>query len=107
MIILIGLFNYIALLLSGSFSHKEYLLLSITPLLMALPLFAINLFISTFMHKTKKTIGLSLGLVFIFYVINLLSDMTSKAKFLKYFTIYTLADIRNVMTKVKINPIMV
>ena len=105
MIILIGLFNYIALLLSGSFSHKEYLLLSITPLLMALPLFAINLFISTFMHKTKKTIGLSLGLVFIFYVINLLSDMTSKAKFLKYFTIYTLADIRNVILDTRINPI--
>ena len=72
MILIIGIFNYIALLLSGDFDHKQYLLLSITPLFMALPLFAFNLFISTFMHKTKKTIGISLGLVFIFYLLNVL-----------------------------------
>ena len=59
------------------------------------------------MHKTKKTLGLSLGLVFVFYIINILSDLTEKAKFLKYFTIYTLSDTRNVITDVKINPLMV
>ena len=107
LIFIVGLANYIALLFSGDFSQKEYLLLSITPVLIALPLFAINLFISTFMHKTKKTLGLSLGLVFVFYIINILSDLTEKAKFLKYFTIYTLSDTRNVITDVRINPLMV
>ena len=107
MCIFISLFNYIALLFSGDFSHKEYFLISITPILISLPLFAINLFISTFMHKTKKTIGISIGMVFIFYVINILSDMSDKAKFLKYFTIDTLADIRNVIEKGRINPVMV
>ena len=107
MIFIISFTNYIALLSGGDFSHKEYLLLSITPILIALPLYSINLFISTFMHKTKKTLGISLGLVFIFYIINILSDISEKAKFLKYFTIYTLSDVRNVIAKLRINPMMV
>ena len=56
MIVIIGIFNYIGLTLSGDFDKKQYLLLSITPILSALPLFAISLFISTFNRKTKKTI---------------------------------------------------
>ena len=105
MVLILGLFNYIALLLSGDFNHLQYLLLSITPIFIALPLFSINLFISTFLHKTKKTIGISLGLVFIFYVLNVLSELSTKVEILKYFSIYTLADIRGVVLNVSINPI--
>ena len=107
MVVLLGVFNYIALTLSGDFDHKQYLLLSVTPLFVGLPLFAFNLFISTFMHKTKKTIGISLGLVFIFYLFSILSEITESVEFMKYFTIYTLADIRNVIIDVSINPIMI
>ena len=107
MVLLLGLFNYIALLISGDFNQKEYILLSITPLFIGLPLFAINLFISTFMHKTKKTIGISLGMVFIFYLLNVLSELSEKVEFLKYFSIYTLADTRNVISNVAIEPINV
>ena len=105
--ILLFIFNYIALTISGDFNQKEFILLSITPILIALPLFAINLFISTFLRKTKGTIAISLGIVFIFYVLSLLSEITSKVEFLKYFTIYTLADTRNVIMDVSINPIMI
>ena len=107
MIVLLGIFNYIALTISGDFDTKQYLLLSVTPILIALPLFAINMFISTFMHKTKKTIGISLGLVFIFYLFNVLSEISTNVEFLKYFSIYTLADTRNVITNIAINPTMV
>ena len=105
MVLLLGLFNYVALLLSGDFEQKQYILLSITPLLMALPLFSINLFISTFMHKTKKTFAISLGLVFIFYLLSILSELSDKVEFLKYFSIYTLTDTRNVIANIEINPI--
>ena len=101
------IFNYIGLTLSCEFNHKEFLLLSLTPILISLPLFSINLFISTFLHKTKKTVGISLGLVFIFYILNTLSELSSKVEFLKYFTIYTLADVRNVISNIEINPIMI
>ena len=106
-VIILGIFNYISLMISGDLNQKEFILLSITPILIGLPLFAINLFISTFMHKTKKTIGISLGMVFIFYLLNMLSELSTKVEFLKYFSIYTLADIRNVISNVKINPVMV
>ncbi|MBE6157176.1 MAG: hypothetical protein E7160_00045 [Firmicutes bacterium] len=106
-VLLFGIFNFISLSISGDLDQKQFILLSVTPLLIGLPLFAINLFISTFMHKTKKTVGIGLGLVFIFYLLNVLSELSTKVEFLKYFSIYTLADVRNVISKVEINPIMI
>ena len=107
MVLILGIFNYVSLLISGDFNHKEFALISITPVFIAIPLFGLNLFISTFLHDTKKNIAISLGLVFIFYLFNVLSELSSKVEFLKYFSIYTLADVRNVITDAKINPIMI
>ena len=104
LVVLLGIFNYIALTISGDFEHKQFILLSITPILIGLPLFAINLFIATFMHKTKKIIGISLGIVFISYLLNVLSELSSNIEFIKYFSIYSLADIRNVISEIAINP---
>lgn len=105
MTLILGIFNYIALSISGDFNHKQYILLSLTPILISLPLFALNLFISTFIKRPKKGLGLSLGLVFLFYIINVLSELSSKIEFIKYFSIYTLADTRKVIEKIEINPI--
>ena len=107
MVLIFGLFNYIALSFSGSFEHKQFILLSITPIFIGLPLFAISLFISTFLHKTRKIVGICLGMVFIFYIFNVLSELSTNVEFLKYFSIYTLADIRNVIANICINPINV
>ena len=104
MILLLSLFNFIALILSGDFNQKEYFLLSITPLFSSFPLFALNLFISTFIHKNKKTLGISLGFVFIFYLLNILSELSSNVEFIKYFSIYTLADVRNIISNTVIDP---
>ena len=101
MVTILGIFNYIALLISGDFDHKQFILLSITPI------FRINLFISTLLRKKKSAIGISLGLVFIFYLLNVLSELSDKVEFLKYFSIYTLADTRNVLIDLKINPMMI
>jgi len=98
MVLILGIFNYIALSISCEFESKEFFYLSLTPILIALPLFSINLFISTHLHKTKKTIGFSLGLVFIFYMFNVISELSDKVEFMKYFSIYTLSDIRNVIS---------
>lgn len=107
MVIGIGMFNYIGLYLSGEFDIKQYILLSITPLFASLPLFAINLFISTFSHKTKKTFGYCLGIVFISYFLQIFSEISEVTEFFKYLTVYTLSDVRNVIIDVSINPIMV
>lgn len=105
--IILGIFNYIGLTLSGNFNHKQFILLSITPIFIGLPLFAINIFISTFLHKTKKTVGISLGMVFIFYLFNVLSELSDNVSYIKYFSIYTLADTRNVIKNISINPVLV
>ena len=107
MILLMGIFNYIGLELSGDFDRKQFLLLSITPLFIALPLFGINLFISTFCKKTKKTFGIALGVAFLSYFLQILSEMSEEVEFLKYFTIYTLGDLRNVIVDISINPVMI
>ena len=107
MVIIIGLFNYIGLELSGDFDRKQFILLSITPLFIALPLFAINLFISTISKKTKKTFGIALGISFISYFLSIISELSKEAEVFKYFTVYTLGDIRNVIIDISINPIMI
>lgn len=107
MILFLGVFNFVGLSLSGDFDRKSYLLLSITPIFSSLVIFAVCIFLSTFTHKTKKTLGISLGIVFASYFLNIISEMGESTEFLKYISIFTLADIRNVIINVSINPLMV
>ena len=107
MIIILGIFNYIGLLFSGDFNKKQYLLLSITPIFSSTVIYFLCLFLSTFTHKTKKMLGLSLAIVMISYILQTLSAMSESVEFLKYFSVFTLADIRNVILNTSINPIMI
>lgn len=103
----IGIFNYIGLLFSGDFNKKQYILLSITPFLSSISVFFLCMFLSTFTNKTKKMLGLSLGIVLISYVLNAFSSLSENVEFLKYFSIFTLSDIRNVILNVEINYTMI
>ena len=103
MVVALGVFNFIGLLISGDFDKVQFIVLSITPIFVALPLFAINLFLSMFLHKTKAIIGISLGTSIGFYLIYMISGLSDKIDFIKYFTIYTLADIRNVLANTEIS----
>lgn len=107
MVLVIGIFNFIGLSLSGEFDKKSYILLSITPIFSSIVIFAICLFLSTFTHKTKKTLGISLGIVFASYFLQIISEMSETTEFLKYISAFTLADIRNVIIEASINPVMV
>lgn len=107
MVIIVGIFNFVGLSLSGDFDKKTYILLSITPIFSSIVIFALCLCLSTFTHKTKKTLGISLGIVFASYFLQIISEMSESAEFLKYISVFTLADIRNVIIDVSINPVMV
>lgn len=107
MVVLVGIFNFLGLSLSGDFDRKQYILLSTTPIFSSLVIYFICMFLSTFTHKTKKMLGLSLGIVFISYVFNVLSSIADSTEFLKYLSVFTLADIRNVIINISINPLMV
>ena len=107
MIIIVGIFNYIGLSISGDFNQKQYLLLSISPILPSLVIFSICLFLSTFTHKTKKTIGISLGIVFASYFLQIISELSKEVEFLKYITPFTLSDTRNIISNNSLNPICI
>lgn len=107
MVVLIAIFNFIGLSFSCEFDKIQYILLSITPIFSATVLFFASMLLSTFMHKTKKVFGLNLGIVLVSYVLQILSTLSNTTEFLKYFSVFTLSDIRNVIVNVSINPIMV
>lgn len=107
MIIIIGIVNFVGLTLSGEFDKHQYILLSITPIFSSVVIYFICMFLSTFTHKTKKMLGISLGIVLISYVLQILSEMADATEFLKYFSVFTLADIRNVIINIAINPVMI
>lgn len=106
MTLFMGIFNFIGLSLSGDFDKKQYILLSITPIFSSIVLYFGCMFLSTFTHKTKKMLGISLGIVLVSYVLQMLSAIAETTEFLKYFSVFTLADIRNVITDISINPLM-
>lgn len=97
------LFNLLALIVLKEKIEGGFFLLSFSPLLLAVPFFFINLFISTLFKRNMKTIGISLGLVFVSYFINLISQMSNKVEFFKYFSLYTLADTRYIISDSKIH----
>lgn len=107
MIVGLGIFNYAGLILNGDFDKKSYLLLSVTPIFSSIVIFSFCLFLSTFTHKTKNTIGISLGIVFASYFLNVISELSEETEALKYISVFTLADIRNVIMDVEINPYLV
>ena len=107
MIVGLAIFNYIGLSLSGKFNQKQYLLLSMTPIFSSIVIFSLCLFLSTFTSKTKIMLGVSLGIVFLSYMLQMLSSIADSVSWLKYLSVFTLSDIRNVIAKSSINPIMI
>lgn len=107
MVLCVGVFNYIGLSISGDFDKKLYMLLSVAPIFSSTAIFGVCLFLSSFAHKTKNTLGISLAIVFISYFLNIASEMSDSVEFLKYVSFFTLADIRNVIINISINPLIV
>ena len=99
--------NWLFLTFTETVDNRAYWLLAITPLFTSVVLYSIGMLISTFMHRSRAMMGISLGCVFVSYILNMFSGMSDKTEFLKYFSVFTLADIRNVMVNIEINPMMI
>ena len=52
-------------------------------------------------------LSLSLGIVIMSYVLNTISSISENTQFLKYFSVFTLVDLRNVILNISIKPIMI
>lgn len=107
LIILLAITNYIGLRINEEIDKKTFILLSITPLFSSITFFFLCLFLSTFTHKTKKMIGLTLGLVFISYIFSIIANMADSVEFLKYISLFTLTDVRHVIQTTTIDGIYI
>ena len=97
LVLLTAISNYIFLALTSDIKLSEYWLLAISPLFSSIVLYALSIFIASFMHKSKKMMGISLGIVFVSYFLNMFAGLSEKIEFCKYFSIFTLADTRNII----------
>lgn len=106
-VVLLGVVNFVCLLVAGEFDYLQFILLSLTPLFPSVVIYFICMFISTFTHKSKHMLGVSLGVTFVSYLLNVISTISESVEMLKYLSVFTLADVRNVMANITLNPVIV
>lgn len=109
-LVYIGLFNLcisivvlFGLIFSKDLNFVKWLLISILPIVIHLFFFSVSFFISIFLTKTRKSVGISLGLLFGFYLLNVLGSMSEKIEFLKYFSPFYYINARSIITDTKID----
>lgn len=103
MFTVITIFNIIGMSISNNLEIKLFLLLSLAPLLSALPFFFISMYISTFFKKTSTTNSIGIGFVFVSYFLQIISAISDKVDFIKYTSVFTLSDGRNIIINNSLN----
>ena len=101
--ILLFVFSWVSLSMFENYDFNVLLYLSLTPIFPSIVFFGLSLFISMFFKKTKNITGISIGLVFGSYFLQAIAEMSDKIKFVKYFSIFTLADTRNTILNANLN----
>ena len=107
MVVISGLFNLVGLLISGEFNISEYLMIAVSPLFVALPLFSINLLISMFLKNTKKSLLLAIGITFVSYFFLIMGEIDDATTFFKYFSVFSFADTRNIILEGSMNILLI
>lgn len=101
--LLISLVTLIGLLASNGFDFNKWALISFIPMLLHLFFFSISFLLAIFFTKTRKSLGVSLGVLFGLYLLNMLSAMSDKIEFLKYFSPFYYINARSILTENNIN----
>ena len=105
--LIIGLVNTIGASIIEDINFNQLFMISMTTCLTSLIIFFISLLISMFFRKTSVTLPISIGLVFFFYLLDILTKLSDKLEFLKYLTPITLADTRSLITNNEFNMIYI
>lgn len=100
----IVLFNFIILIVTGlgfslndDMEVKKWLLMTLSPIIVHMLIFFISLFISLFMHKTSKCVSLVMGLIMLFYALNIIAKISENFSFLKYLTPFGYVDTASII----------
>lgn len=100
----ITIINYICFeLLNINVDIKEFLMISLSPLLLFYMLFTICLFISTFMKKTKKALNIAISIVFIEYFMQIIGGMGEKVQIIKDISLFEFVSSRYIILNNSLN----
>ncbi len=99
----IAITNFITLSIIEKVNISKFLLLSYAPILISYSLFFMCLAVSTLFNKTKKTMPLAMGIVFVSYFLQTIGNMSEKISFIKCLSVFELANIRDIILHNKIN----
>lgn len=105
--LVVAFINTIGASIIEDVDFSQLLMISITPCLTSIVIFFVSLFISMFFKKTNITLPVSIGIVFIFYLFDLLTKLSDKLEWFKYITPLTLADTRSLISDNEFNVIYV
>lgn len=101
--IMIFIINLIGLYFSNDLDLNKLIIVSIIQLFSVIPFFTISILISTLLRKTKTSLSIGIELVLISYFFNILSFLSTKVEFFKYFSLYTLSNYREFLINKTIN----
>jgi ABC-2 type transport system permease protein len=102
--IMLGIVTLVGVVLSnalfpGELDVKGFLLLNMGVLLLYYALTGIGFLGSCLFNDTKNSLMVGAGLPVAFLVIQMISDVGEKTSFLKYFTLFTLYDTDNIVSR--------
>ncbi len=89
--------NLIALIKIEDFKLKEFLMISIIPILLYYMIFFIVLFISTFYNKTKKVMSIGIGIVFVSYIMQIIGNMGENIEIVKKLSLFEFVSSRYII----------
>lgn len=101
--VVITIGNWIALAGAEDFNTKQFLMVSLIPMLLYYMLFSITMFISTFFKKTKKTMSIGIGVLFLSYFMQIIGGMGEKLEFLKNISVFEFVSSRYIILNNQIN----
>lgn len=94
---IITLGNGIALYNNEDFSMRQFLMISLLPILLYYMLFFIMIFISTFFKKTKKSMSIGIGIVFISYFMQIIGNMGENVEIIKNISLFEFVSSRYII----------
>lgn len=81
----------------GHLNISKFLSLNILNFLVLVVVGGISFLFSCIFNETKNSIAFGTGIPIVFFLIKMLSEISDKIEFLKYFSIYTLVDPNRIM----------
>lgn len=100
---IITIANLIGLHGVEDFDIKQFLMISILPILLYTMLFFICLFISTFLNKTKKAMTLGIGIVFLSYFMQIIGGMGESIEIIKKASLFEFVSSRYIVLNNAVN----